>query len=75
MLFRSNNYLKEVELELINGSNNKVIASLKTSKDGLFEFRDILNYDKAYFRVPTLGFRSDTFTINKDLRQFNIFTE
>lgn len=74
-LVRGNNYLKEVELELINGSNNKVIASLKTSKDGLFEFRDILNYDKAYFRVPALGFRSDIFTINKDLRQFNIFTE
>ena len=74
-LVKGNNYLKEVELELINGSNNKIIASLKTSKDGLFEFRDILNYEKAYFRVPSLGFKSNTFTINKDLRQFNIFTE
>ena len=74
-LVKGNNYLKEVELELINGNNNKIIASLKTSKDGLFEFRDILNYEKAYFRVPSLGFKSNIFTINKDLRQFNIFTE
>ncbi|MGL5777668.1 carboxypeptidase-like regulatory domain-containing protein [Cetobacterium sp.] len=72
-LVQGNNYLKEVELELINGSNNKIIASLKTSKDGLFEFRDILNYEKAYFRVPSLGYQSAPFTINKDLRQFNIF--
>ncbi|WP_418965254.1 carboxypeptidase-like regulatory domain-containing protein [Cetobacterium sp.] len=74
-LVRGNNYLKDVDLELINGSNNKIIASIKTSKDGLFEFRDILNYEKAYFRVPSLGFKSKTFTINKDLRQFNIFTD
>lgn len=72
-LVQGNNYLKEVELDLINGSNNKVIASLKTSKNGLFEFRDILNYEKAYFKVPSLGYKSPPFIINKDLRQFNIF--
>lgn len=73
-LVQGNNYLKEVELELINGSNNKIISSLKTSKDGLFEFRDILNYDKAYFSVPSLGYKSAPFAINRDLRQFNVFT-
>lgn len=74
-LIKGNTYLKNTTLELINGSNNKVIASLTTSNDGLFEFRDILNYEKAYFRIPSLGFKSKVFSINKDLRQFNIFTD
>ncbi|MGL4633409.1 carboxypeptidase-like regulatory domain-containing protein [Cetobacterium sp.] len=74
-LVKNNNYLKDTYLELINGSNNKVISTIKTTKDGLFEFRDILTYEKAYFRIPNLGYKSEIFTINKDLRQFNIFTD
>ncbi|MGL5175690.1 MAG: carboxypeptidase-like regulatory domain-containing protein [Cetobacterium sp.] len=74
-LVKGNSYLKDTYLELINASNNKVISTIKTTKDGLFEFRNILTYEKAYFRIPSLGYRSKSFTINKDLRQFNIFTD
>lgn len=74
-LIKENNYLKDTYLELINGSNNKVISTIKTTKDGLFEFRNILTYEKAYFRIPSIGYKSNLFIINKDLRQFNIFTD
>ena len=74
-LVKENNYLKDTYLELVNASNNKVISTIKTSKDGLFEFRNILTYEKAYFRIPSLKYKSEPFTINKDLRQFNIFTD
>lgn len=72
---KGNSYIQNTQLELINASNNKVISTLNTSDDGLFEFRNILFYEKAYFRIPKFNFKSNTFSINQDLRQFNIFIE
>ncbi|MGL5053618.1 MAG: carboxypeptidase-like regulatory domain-containing protein [Cetobacterium sp.] len=74
-LTQNNIYLQNTSLELMNSKNNKIISTVETSKDGLFEFRDILNYDNVYFRIPKYNYKSKTFTIDKDLRQFNIFMD
>ncbi|WP_297597865.1 carboxypeptidase-like regulatory domain-containing protein [uncultured Cetobacterium sp.] len=68
-----NNFLKNLEIELINASNNKLISKVTTNSDGLFEFRNIRFYEKAYFKISNINFRSEDFIINRDLRQFNIF--
>ncbi|MGL5000198.1 MAG: hypothetical protein ACRC6J_00535 [Cetobacterium sp.] len=74
-LVQNNIYLKNTSLELINSKNNKIISTIQTNKDGLFEFRDILNYNDAYFRIPKHNYKSNTFKIDKDLRHFNIFID
>lgn len=72
-LVDGNNFLKNLEIQLINASNNKLISRVTTNSDGLFEFRNIHLYEEAYFKISSINFRSQNFPINKDLRQFNIF--
>ncbi|MGL4998614.1 MAG: hypothetical protein ACRCZL_01960 [Cetobacterium sp.] len=72
-LTQNNLYLKNTLLELVNSKNNKIISTVETTKDGFFEFRDILTYDNAYFRIPKYNYKSNLFKIDKDLRQFNVF--
>lgn len=68
-------YLKNTPVEIVNSLNNKTISQATTNEYGIFEFRDINYYKDVYFKVPTSKFRSESFTLNRDFRQFNIFTK
>ncbi|MGL4987775.1 MAG: hypothetical protein ACRCYT_00155 [Cetobacterium sp.] len=74
-IVKGNYYIKDTTIELINAFNNKIISTTKTSKDGIFEFRDILNYENAYIRIPEYKYISSKFKMKSDLRQFNLFIE
>ncbi|MGL5378108.1 MAG: carboxypeptidase-like regulatory domain-containing protein [Cetobacterium sp.] len=74
-IIRGNYYIKDTTIELINALNNKIIATTKTSKDGVFEFRNILSYENAYIRIPKYKYISNKFKMKSDLRQFNLFIE
>lgn len=73
LLIKNNNYLKKVKLELINAKNNKIISSVATTKDGSFEFRDVLFYEKVYLKVSSVNYKSNVFSIKKDMKNLNIF--
>lgn len=73
IIAENSDFLNNVEIELVNGLNNKVIAKVTTSNNGFFEFRNIPFHEKAFFRISKPKFRSNYFPINKNLRQFNIF--
>ncbi|WP_297404317.1 carboxypeptidase-like regulatory domain-containing protein [uncultured Cetobacterium sp.] len=74
-LSNEDSFLKNTEIEIINGLTNKKISKVRTNEYGIFEFRDIRYFKNVYFKVPIYKFRSESFTLNKDFRQYNIFTK
>ncbi len=66
-------YFKNTEIQIVNAINNSVISTVKTNSDGIFEFRDIGYFQSAYIKVPLKKFRTENFSIENDIRQFNIF--
>lgn len=74
-LSNGKDFLKNTQIDIINGLTNKIISTTKTNEFGIFQFRDINYYKNVYFKISSSKFRSESFTLDKDFRQYNIFTK
>lgn len=73
LISQENNFLKNEKIQLVNGSDNKIVMEIFSNEEGFYNFPDVPFLEDAYFVVPDLKYRSENFQLTEDLRQFNLF--
>lgn len=73
MVTDGKNYLKNRKVELYDSESKKLVASTFSNTDGIFDFVDIPFIEKAFFKVENSN--TNTFILNKDFQNFNIFID